>query len=103
MSFFNPINFRNFSYVEGVSFLLLLFVAMPLKYLFAMPFAVTIVGSLHGIIFVAYLVFMALTAVQSQWTFFRVVLGFLAGVLPFGPFVFHAFAKQGNSVATADN
>ena len=41
---------------EGVSFLVLLLVAMPLKYLANMPMAVTIVGGLHGILFVAFLV-----------------------------------------------
>jgi integral membrane protein len=43
------------SWLEGISLLLLLGVAMPLKYLFALPLAVRIVGSVHGILFLALL------------------------------------------------
>ena len=40
--------------VEGVSYLLLLGVAMPLKYAFGLPLAVKIVGMAHGVLFLAY-------------------------------------------------
>ena len=46
--------FRIIAYLEGISFLLLLGVAMPLKYHWGMPLAVRIMGSLHGFLFVAY-------------------------------------------------
>lgn len=45
---------RLITFLEGVSYLVLLFVAMPLKYLFAMPIAVRIVGSIHGVLFVSF-------------------------------------------------
>lgn len=46
--------FRKIAFAEGVSFLVLLLIAMPLKYFADMPIAVTIVGGLHGLLFVAF-------------------------------------------------
>jgi integral membrane protein len=46
---------RAVALLEGVSYLLLLFVAMPLKYFWEMPLAVRIVGSLHGMLFIVFL------------------------------------------------
>jgi len=72
---------------EGVSFLLLLGVAMPLKYLADWPHAVRVVGMAHGVLFVLY-VFAALqAALQHGWTWGRTALVLAASVLPFGPFV----------------
>jgi integral membrane protein len=45
--------------IEGVSYLLLLFIAMPMKYYFGMPMAVKIVGMAHGVLFVAYCLLLA--------------------------------------------
>jgi integral membrane protein len=81
---------------EAVSFLLLLGIAMPLKYMAGMPKAVSIVGMAHGILFIAYL-FMAYACWQSlQWPFKKFVLAGLASILPFGPFWFHK-RHAGNS------
>lgn len=54
--------FRVVAYWEGISYLVLLLIAMPLKYGFELPLAVRIVGSLHGALFVAYMVLLALAA-----------------------------------------
>ena len=48
--------FRKTGIAEGISFLVLLLVAMPLKYFAGIPIAVTIVGSVHGILFIAFMV-----------------------------------------------
>ncbi|MEI9943868.1 MAG: DUF3817 domain-containing protein [Chitinophagaceae bacterium] len=48
--------FRKIAIAEGISFLVLLAIAMPLKYFAGFPLAVTIVGALHGILFVAFLI-----------------------------------------------
>ncbi len=48
--------FRKIAFAEGVSFLVLLLIAMPLKYMADLPITVTIVGGLHGILFVAFVV-----------------------------------------------
>lgn len=88
MSVFTSASFRVVGFVEAASFLLLLFVAMPLKYFAGLPLAVSIVGALHGLIFVVYLGCLALVAGREQWKFRLVAGAFAAGVLPFGPFVF---------------
>jgi integral membrane protein len=69
---------------EGVSFLVLLGIAMPLKYLLAMPLAVRVVGLLHGVLFVAfvYLVFEAMGSLRWSWK--QVGLALVASLLPFG-------------------
>jgi integral membrane protein len=89
MALVTPTSFRIFSYVEAASFLLLLFVAMPLKYLVGLPVAVSIVGPLHGAIFVAYLVFAGFAAAKFRWKVLTIVGSIIAAVLPFGPLVFH--------------
>ena len=73
--------------IEGTSTLLLFFVAMPLKHRWEVPEAVTIVGSVHGVLFVI-LVAMFLVGrwvVPLSWS--MVGLGFIAAVVPFGPFL----------------
>jgi integral membrane protein len=80
--------FKITAFAEGVSFILLLFIAMPLKYLFAYPLAVTWVGWAHGVLFTAYLVLLLQVWIVENWTFGKVVLAFVAGLIPFGPFWF---------------
>ncbi|EIT85702.1 hypothetical protein A374_07704 [Fictibacillus macauensis ZFHKF-1] len=79
---------------EGISFLLLLGVAMPLKYAAGLPIAVMIVGSLHGLFFVLYLITLGYAALTNKWPFTRVMGALVASVLPFGPFVFDAYLKK---------
>ena len=76
--------------LEGVSYLLLLGVAMPLKYVFGEPFAVRYVGMAHGILFVLYLLAMVPVALDFRWSLKTVALGVLASILPAGPFIFDA-------------
>lgn len=72
---------------EGMSFLLLLGVAMPLKYIWGMPMAVRVVGMAHGLLFTAY-VFMTLRAVSEDWLDKPMGIRMaLASVVPLGPFL----------------
>ncbi|HEX8311114.1 MAG TPA: DUF3817 domain-containing protein [Chthoniobacteraceae bacterium] len=73
--------------VEGASFLLLVFIAMPLKYLAGLPQAVKVVGLLHGILFVIFGLALLRTWAAERWPFSRVVLVFIAALVPFGPFL----------------
>lgn len=82
--------FRVISYSEGISFLLLLGIAMPLKYVWDMPLAVTIIGALHGLLFVVYLISLAFVMWKMRWSIWIGLLGVLASILPFGPFLFDA-------------
>ena len=73
--------------IEGVSYLLLLGVAMPMKYYFEMPMAVKIVGMTHGVLFVAYCVLIALCLKRFNWTLKFGAYLFIATLIPFGTFV----------------
>jgi integral membrane protein len=80
--------------LEGSSFLILLFVAMPLKYLAGMPLAVRIVGSIHGALFIAFVVALYHAARACDWPHRRSVTAFVASILPFGTFVFDASLRR---------
>lgn len=73
--------------LEGLSFVLLLGVAMPLKYLAGEPGAVRVVGMAHGVLFIAYLAAILQAHVEYGWAWKKSALLVLASVLPFGPFV----------------
>ena len=82
---------RLIGFIEGVSFLLLLGVAMPLKYIWHEPLAVRVVGMAHGVLFLAYLALTLQAALEHNWTWKRSGLIALASVVPFG--TFYADAK----------
>lgn len=73
---------------EAVSYLLLVFIAMPLKYLADQPSMVSVVGMIHGVLFILYVVAILAALLLRKLTFKQAVLGFIASLLPFGPFVF---------------
>lgn len=72
--------------LEGVSFLVLLGVCMPLKYWADMPEPVQYVGMAHGVLFVLYCLMVVQAAVVFRWKWQKVGLALLASVVPFGPF-----------------
>lgn len=73
--------------VEAVSFLLLLGVAMPLKYFAGMPLAVKIAGWIHGLLFIAFAVCLLVAQGERRWPMRWAAMVFVAALLPFGPFV----------------
>mgnify|MGYP001548251258 FL=1 len=75
---------------EGVSFLILLGVAMPLKYLAGWPLAVRVVGMAHGILFILYVAAVVAVVRRHAWPWRRTALVLVASVLPAGPFVVDA-------------
>jgi integral membrane protein len=79
--------FRQIAISEGISFLLLLLVAMPLKYFAGLPMAVTIVGALHGVLFIAF-VYLA-WEVKNEYNKNAMWFGkaFISSLLPFGTIV----------------
>ncbi len=88
--------------VEGTSTLVLFGVAMPLKYLLDMPLAVRIVGSLHGLLFVA-LAFACVTAIKRVPIGPRLGLaGIVGAVIPFGPFVVDVWLKRLEAEAASE-
>ncbi|WP_085522502.1 DUF3817 domain-containing protein [Tuberibacillus sp. Marseille-P3662] len=82
--------FRMIGYAEGVSYLVLLCIAMPLKYIFDYHMVVTIVGGLHGGLFILYILGALIMTVVYRWRIIKTLLAALASVIPFGPFIFDA-------------
>ncbi len=78
--------FRNIAIAEGISFLVLLLVAMPLKYLADLPMAVTVVGWAHGVLFVAFLALAYEVKTALGKNFLFLVKAFIASILPLGTF-----------------
>ena len=86
--------FRMTALAEGSSFLLLLFVAMPMKYLMGMPRVVTVVGAIHGILFLAHVAQLANLRTTLHWDNRFSFYAFLASLLPFGPFIFDKHLRE---------
>jgi integral membrane protein len=85
---------RAISLLEGCSFLLLLGIAMPLKYFAGMPIAVKVVGWLHGVLFVMFCIALADAYRKHNWSFGQGVFAFFMALVPFGPFVLEARLKR---------
>lgn len=81
-------------FLEGISFLLLLFIAMPMKYMFDNPILVKYVGMGHGVLFIVFLVVLFVVCEKQKWSLKMFILGLIASILPFGPFVFDAKLKK---------
>ncbi len=86
--------FRLIAWLEGTSFLVLLGIAMPLKYWAGMPLAVRIVGSAHGLLFVLYVFAVGGEFFAGRWAVPRAFWALVASVLPFGTFVFDAKLRR---------
>jgi integral membrane protein len=78
--------FRWTALAEAVSYLILLGIAMPLKYLWQMPLAVKITGSIHGGLFVLFCATLWLAMQKAAWPLSRAALLFVASLLPLVPF-----------------
>lgn len=78
--------FRWISLLEGLSYILLLFIAVPLKYVVGDDFLVKLLGMPHGILFILYL-FLAFYLKDSyEWKWNQTAIVFLASIVPFGTF-----------------
>ncbi len=83
----NPVSLlRLVSLAEGVSYVVLLGIAMPLKYGANMPGAVKIVGAIHGALFVVFCVALLRAMLGARWPISRAALVFLASLVPFAAF-----------------
>jgi integral membrane protein len=72
---------------EGISYLLLLFVAMPVKYIAGNPGAVWYIGWVHGLLFMLFILALIVVKITMEWNFRRTIIAFLAALIPFGTFV----------------
>tara|TARA_B110000037_G_C17015610_1_gene463149 strand:- start:590 stop:877 length:288 start_codon:yes stop_codon:yes gene_type:complete len=79
---------------EGISYLTLLGISMPLKYIFDMPMFVKVNGWIHGVLFIFFCLFLLQCMLKLKWTFFRALVGFVASLVPFGAFWFDKSLKR---------
>ena len=77
---------RLLALLEGISYLVLLGIAMPLKYYYDKPNAVKIVGMAHGILFVLYCINLLIVHVKFKWNMGKTIGAFIASLIPFGTF-----------------
>lgn len=91
--------FRMIGIAEGISFLVLLLIAMPLKYFHNMPQPVKIIGWVHGALFVAFIYFAFAVFTAFKKNFLWLVKAFVAAFIPLGTFIFdRALKKEENSL-----
>ena len=86
--------FRRIAFLEGVSFVVLLGIAMPLKYFADLPLAVRIVGMAHGVLFIVYALMVLGFLVRKEWPFDRAAEAMGWSVVPFGTFVLDRQLRQ---------
>ncbi len=82
----NVVKFGQINTIEGYSYLALVFIAMPMKYLFGIAMAVKIVGMIHGILFIIFCMLLVKAWQEAKWPFRENVLFFVASLIPFGTF-----------------
>ncbi|MDX1277226.1 DUF3817 domain-containing protein [Oceanihabitans sediminis] len=78
--------FRLIAFLEGVSYILLLFIATPIKYLQGNPEYVKMLGMPHGLLFVAYVVLAIVVGMERKWDTKTMFIVLIASILPFGTF-----------------
>jgi integral membrane protein len=77
---------RLIGFLEGVSFLILVFIAMPFKYLGNNPLPVQIVGQAHGILFILFIIYSLIIGYQLKWKLQIQIQVIISSVIPFGTF-----------------
>ncbi|MEZ4802595.1 MAG: DUF3817 domain-containing protein [Gelidibacter sp.] len=78
--------FRIIAFLEGVSYILLLGIAVPIKYVFENPAYVKLLGMPHGLLFIAYLILAIIIGSNLKWTNKMLFQVLLASIIPFGTF-----------------
>ncbi|AXG74708.1 DUF3817 domain-containing protein [Flavobacterium arcticum] len=82
--------FKIVATLEGISLLVLLFVAMPLKYIWDMPETVRIVGMAHGLLFIGYILLAIMLKIEDNWAWKKFLIICVASIIPFGTFYIEA-------------
>ena len=91
-------SFRIVALLEGVSYILLLFIATPIKYLADNPMFVKLLGMPHGVLFLAYIVLAIMVGNQLKWNTKTLLIVLVASIIPFGTFYIEKkYLKNRNS------
>tara|TARA_Y100000766_G_scaffold269243_1_gene266054 strand:+ start:363 stop:641 length:279 start_codon:yes stop_codon:yes gene_type:complete len=88
--------FRLVAFLEGVSYILLLFIAVPIKYLLNDPIYVKLLGMPHGILFVGYIILSVVGKNKFNWGYFEFFIISAASLVPFGTFYVDRKYLRGN-------
>lgn len=88
---------RTVAIIEGSTLVLLLFVAVPLKYKMGMPAFVSVMGPVHGVAFLAYIAALIAALGVGLITSLKLVVGTVAAFIPFGSFVFEKMMLKDES------
>lgn len=89
--------FRIISLLEGLSYLLLLFIAVPLKYFYGNEILVKILGMPHGILFILYIFFSVILKNKMNWNIKQTIEIMIASIIPFGTFyIDYKYLKYSN-------
>jgi integral membrane protein len=85
---------RKLGLAEGISFVVLLFIAMPLKYFYEFPHAVKYVGWAHGLLFILYVTTAYYVKETRHQSFLKFIYAFVAALVPFGTFIYDRRLKK---------
>jgi integral membrane protein len=88
--------FRLLAFLEGMSLIALVFIGMPMKYMFSNPVLVKSIGPLHGLLFLFYVAYTFAIAAENEWKFTKTTwIVLLASFVPFGTFyIDHTILKK---------
>ena len=78
--------FKIIAFLEGISLLLLLFFAMPMKYIYEQPIFVKTIGMAHGLLFIAYIFVAIMLKIEDKWEIKKFSIICIASIIPFGTF-----------------
>ena len=78
--------FRIVAFLEGISYILLLFIAVPIKYFGNDPQYVKLLGMPHGVLFIAYIVLAIILGSKLKWKTKTLLFILAASIIPFGTF-----------------
>lgn len=80
--------FRLVALAEGISYVVLLFIAMPIKYMADIPEVVKYTGWVHGLLFILYLLALINAKADQNWSFKKALVAFFVSITPFAAFFF---------------
>lgn len=86
--------FRSLSLIEGISLIILLFIAMPAKYHFGLFDSIWIVGMTHGLLWLAYFIMSLAVSHQQKWSILFWLVVLLSSVIPFACFFLERQLKK---------
>ena len=87
---------RLVAFLEGVSYILLLFIAVPIKYLLNDPTYVKLLGMPHGILFISYIILSVIGKNNFKWSYLEFFIVSAASLIPFGTFYVDKKYLRGN-------